>query len=449
MKVGQPTAATIEESPGYGKGGYAVALLTLLYTLTYIDRGLMTLLIEPIKLDLALSDTQLGFLTGIAFGVFHAVVGLPIARWADRGNRVTIASISIGLWALTVLAFLWIQNFVQMVAARIAAAVGEAGGMPPTYSLIGDYFPAPAARLRAMTVYMLAGPLASLISYMGGGWLNDRIGWRATFAVMAIPGLVTMLLVAATLKEPRKAVAVELAAARTQKSSWSVFREIWAARSSRHLTLGIVLLYATGFGLAPWYGAFMVRSHDLSTSVLGIWFGLIFGICGAIGILLGGQVSARFFRDDEAAQIRLTAFVVASIVPCFWVFLLIGNATAALLILIPMTIAGSFFLGPIFSVFQRVVGGEARATSMAIVMLAANLVGMGAFPQIVGIISDLLHPALGEDSLRFAMLGVSMVRLWSAYHFLRAAPYVRSHFNAAASAAGRARLTPDDGASLP
>jgi MFS family permease len=160
---------------------YVLGTLTLVYTLNYLDRGLIILLLQPIKEDLHISDTQLGFVTGIAFALFYATLGLPIARCADRGNRVTITSIAIGLWGGTVMLCLFVTNFVHLVFARIAAAIGESGCMPPTYSLVGDYFPAPAERTRAMATYWLASPVALLISLVAGGWLNERYGWRVTF----------------------------------------------------------------------------------------------------------------------------------------------------------------------------------------------------------------------------------------------------------------------------
>src|ERR1700688_3910421 len=125
---------------------YTLAVMMTVYLFSVADRGLITLLLQPIKDDMHLSDTQLGFLTGIAFALFYATLGLPIARWADRGNRVTITSIAIGLWGLTVMLCLFVTNFFQLVCARIAAAVGEAGCTPPTYSLVGDYFPRPEER---------------------------------------------------------------------------------------------------------------------------------------------------------------------------------------------------------------------------------------------------------------------------------------------------------------
>src|SRR5687767_3674540 len=147
--------------------------MATVYMINLLDRGLMSLLLQPIKEDLLLSDTQLGVLTGIVFALFYATLGLPIARWADRGNRVTIASLAIGLWGLTVMACVLVTNYVQLVAARVIAAIGESGCKPPTYSLVGDYFPQAAERTRAMSVYWLGGPLAALLSFVLGGWLNE------------------------------------------------------------------------------------------------------------------------------------------------------------------------------------------------------------------------------------------------------------------------------------
>src|SRR5262249_41117993 len=152
---------------------FALWTLASVYTLNLVDRGLMSLLLQPIKEDLHLSDTQLGFVTGIAFGLFYATFGILIARWADRGNRVTITAAAIGLWGLTVMSCLFVGNYTQLVLARVAAAVGEAGCKPPTYSLVGDYFPGAVERTRAMAVYWLGGSVATIISFVIGGLLND------------------------------------------------------------------------------------------------------------------------------------------------------------------------------------------------------------------------------------------------------------------------------------
>jgi predicted MFS family arabinose efflux permease len=402
-------------SNGYRR--YVLGTLTLVYGLNFVDRGLIVLLLQPIQADLQLTDTQLGFLTGLAFGLFYAVLGLPIARWADRGNRATITALAIGFWGITVMACLLVTNFVQLVCARIAAAVGEAGGMPPTYSLVGDYFPGSAERTQAMTFYMLAGPLSSLTSFALGGWLNERYGWRTTFFVMGIPALLIALLVKFTIREPRNPVHATAQVLRNAMPLRDVLLTLWRQRSSRHLIAGFILLAAIGFGLSPWYAAFLIRSHGFGTAELGVWLGLIFGIGGAVGISFGGYITGRWLANDEPTQMRLTAISVLLLVPCFALFLLLPQKLHALFALLALIMTMSFYAGPTFALMQRLVADEMRATTLAVVMLLANVVGMGMGPQIVGILSDALRPAFGTDSLRYSMMAVSFLAPWAAYHF--------------------------------
>jgi MFS family permease len=404
---------------------YVLSMLTLVYTLNFLDRGLIVLLLEPIRTELALSDTQLGFLTGIAFGLFYATLGVPLARLADRGNRVTLTAIAIGLWGATVMLCVLVSNFVQLVCARIAAAVGEAGCMPPTCSLIGDYFPAPAERAHAMSVYWLAGPLASVLSFIAGGWLNEAYGWRITFLVMGIPALLVAVLVKLTIVEPRQRAAPVDATRIAVPRLRDVLAMLWTVRSLRHLSLALISLFLLALGLGPWYAAFMIRLHAMGTGELGVWLGLIFGASGVVGLLFGGYVNGRWFAHNERGQLRLTAFVVLLLVPCFALFLLVPGKVQALLALVPLVLAFNFVFGPTFALMQRLVADETRATTLAIVMLLANLLGMGLGPQLVGILSDVLRPQLGLESLRYAMLAVSLVALWTAYEFAQAARTVR------------------------
>lgn len=399
--------------------------MTAVYTLNLLDRGLMMLLIEPIRKDLHLTDTQIGFVTGIVFGLFYATLGLPVARWADRGNRVSIASAAIGLWGLTVMMCLFVTSYAQLALARFAAAVGEAGCKPPTYSLVGDYFPGAAERTRAMSVYWLGSPVAGLVSFIAGGRLCELYGWRMTFFLMGIPGLVLALLLKWTVVEPRVLADTTAVRAQPLPPLAKVFQTLWRRRACRHISVALILFYTMGLGLAPWQGAFLMRSHDMSTSELGIWFGLIFGIGGIVGILLGGHVASRWFADDERYQLRLTAVTVALLLPCYVAFLILPQKHQALAAFVPLTVVFNFFLAPTYALMQRLVPDDMRATSMAVVMLLANLIGMGLGPQIVGVLSDGLAPALGNDSLRFAMLALSFITLWAGYHFWKAGETVQ------------------------
>lgn len=396
---------------------YVLICLTLVYTVNFVDRGLIGLLLQPIKEDLRLSDTQLGFLTGIAFGLFYATLGLPIARWADRGNRVTITSVALALWSGTVMLCLFVTNFAQLVAARVAAAVGEAGCFPTTYSLVGDYFPAPAERTRAMAIYMLGNPLSAILSFVAGGWLNSRYGWRTTFCLMGLPALFIAVVIRLTITEPRQSASPADPRTIRQPRMLDVLKTLWCRRATRHLSVAIILLCTMALGLAPWYAAFLTRSHDIGTQELGIWLGIAFGVGGAVGTLLGGYGSARWFGDDARSQMRLSAVMIALVVPCFVVFLLVPQKMGALVALVPLQAVIVFFVGPTLALMQQLVPDEMRATTLAVVMLLANLIGMGIGPQVIGIGSDVLEPYVGRDSLRYSMLGMSLVALWAAYHF--------------------------------
>jgi MFS family permease len=398
----------------------ALGILTLVYTLNQVDQGLISLLLQPIKDDLRLTDTQLGVLTGIAFGLFYATLGIPIARWADRGNRVTITSLAIGVWGVTVMLCVLVTNFIQLLLARVAAGIGESGCMPSTYSLVGEYFPAPVERTRAMSIYMLAGPLACLASFVIGGYLNEQFGWRWTFFLMGIPGLLVAVLVKMALVEPRASRARAEVADRHMPGMRDVLVTLWRQPSSRHLGIAIVLLFIMGLGLSPWDAAFMIRYHGLRTSELGLWLGLIFGLGGIVGVLLGGYVAAHWFSNNEKGQLRVTGLMVAAIVPSTALFLLLRQKQYALVALVPSVVVCNFFYGPSFSLMQRLVVDEMRATTVAVVMFLVNLIGMGVGPQVVGLMSDLLKPAFGADSLRYSMLAITLVALWSAYHFWRA-----------------------------
>jgi predicted MFS family arabinose efflux permease len=416
---------------------YVLSVATAVYMLNLCDRGLVTLLLLPIKRDLQLTDSQLGLMTGMAFAFFYATLGLPIARWADRGNRVVITAAAIGLWGLTVMASTIVSNFVQLLIARICAAVGEAGCKPPTYSLIGDYFPTPAERTRAMAIYLLGNPLATLVTFVLGAWLYELVGWRLTFLIMGFPGVLLAALVLLTVREPRahSALTVQSPPAPAMRE---VLRLLWERRSLRHICVALVLLYMVGTGLSPWYAAFLARSHGMDTADIGVWLGLILGLSGVVALLLGGQLFSRLFGSDESGQLRLSGITIACLVPCYLAFLLLPQRQPALLALVPLMFCYSFFLGPCYALMQRLVPDPMRATMLSVVMLFANLIGMGVGPLVVGVLSDSFAPTFGSEALRYAMLSLSFVSLWSGWHMWRAARTVSEDLLGATDIARRA-----------
>jgi predicted MFS family arabinose efflux permease len=428
-----PQAAAM--SPAYKR--YALVLLTTVYGVNLIDRGLISLLLEPIRVDLGLSDTQVGLVTGVAFGLFYVVAGLPLSRWADRGDRSLIAAGSIGLWGLTMMGFVFVGNFVQLLIGRVVVAVGEAGCKPPTYSMVGDYFPERLERTRAMSVYWLSNPLAALVGFVAGGWLNEHFGWRMTFFIVGIPGLLLAALVWLTLKEPRRETRPQATAPRPAPSMLHAFRVMWRQPTARNLMLALILFYMLGHGMQPWYAAFLIRSHGMNTGELGLWLGFTQGGAGIVGILLGGYIATRWLAGDERAQLRVSGFMVASLVPLLAAFLFLGGKYQALAMLMPYMLVLYFFFAPTFALLQRLVPDEVRATTLAIVMTLVHLISMGLGPQVVGILSDLLVPAFGKDSLRYAMLIVSVVALLAGYQFWKAGRTVARDLSNVERAAGR------------
>jgi MFS family permease len=418
---------------------YVLFASTLVCMWGGLDSGLLGILMQPIKEDLQLSDTQLGLLSGIAFGLFYATLGVPIARWADRGNRTTIAALAIALWGAAVMACVFIGNFLQLLLLRMGTAIGDAGCRPPTYSLLGDYFPEPAARTKAMGIFWSSGALSGLVSFVVGGWLNELYGWRFTFFLMGLPGFIIAVLVKLTVVEPRALRSQENVSERQPYSIKSVIVFLWNQRSTRHLIIAFTVLQITNVGLIPWYAAFMMRSHSMGTAELGVWLGPIFGIGGTTGALLGGYVVGRWFAGDEKGQLRLGATMIGSVVPVFMVFLLVPHRWQALVALLVVMVALCFFIGPTFTLLQRLVVDEARATSLAVVMLFVNLIGMGIGPLMVGMLSDLLTPFVAHESLRYAMLIVSLLALWSACHFWRAGRTVKEDLHAMAERRERQR----------
>lgn len=238
---------------------YLLVLLTIIMVFNYVDRLALGLMMQDIKTDLALSDTQLGFLTGIAFALFYAVMGIPIARWADRGNRVTIISATAAVWSAAVALCGAASNFAQMLVVRVCVAVGEAGCHPPAFSMIADHFDR-SERPRAVARYMLGWPLALIAGYFAAGWLNEIYGWRITFVLIGVPGMLLALLARYTLKEPRltreSAVEAPISATEAPQSSVKdVFFTLLRNAAFRNLLFCFSLSYFFGNGILQWLPA--------------------------------------------------------------------------------------------------------------------------------------------------------------------------------------------------
>lgn len=413
---------TLMRTTGYRT--YLLILLTVILTFNYLDRWVLGVVLQDIKVDLQLSDTQLGLLTGIAFAIFYSVMGIPIARWADRGNRVTIIALSTGLWSVAVALCGTATGFTQLLLIRIGVAVGEAGCLPPAHSLIADHFTR-SERPRAAARYLLALPISLTIGYFAAGWLNQLYGWRVTFIIVGLPGILLAVLAWFTITEPRrlKATAAAQRSAITPAAEPSVTKvcvTLWANATFRHLLICFSVWYFFGYGLQQWLPAFFIRSHGLATGELGTWFAVIYGLGGILGVYLGGEWAARYAAGNE--QLQLVACAIA------FTFFAVLNACAFLApdrylafgALALGTLGGNMAQGPIIGTIQTLVPPRMRAMSIALIYLFANLIGMGLGPLAAGMLSDVLRPQFAEESLRYALIALCPGYFWAAWHLWRA-----------------------------
>jgi MFS family permease len=416
---------------------YLLLVLLLIYAFNGVERVAFGLLLQDIKSDFQLSDTQLGLLTGIAFALFYSVMGIPLARWADRGNRILIVATTTALWSGAVALCGFAGSFLQLMLIRIGVAVGEAGCLPPANSLIADHF-SRAERPRAISIYFLGAPVGVGIGYFCAGWLNELYGWRSTFILLGLPGLLLSALALFTLREPRKqrADGTELSGGTTgpaildqdtplvQPDLSEVFRTLWGQKAFRHLLLCFVVAVFFATGIEQWKPAFFIRSYGLQTGELGTWFAVIYGVGGFLGTYLGGELASRFAANNEALQLKSVAILYCGLSVVWACTYLAPTVGLAMGLMALGTIANGMANGPLFATIQTLVPSRMRAMSIALLFLFANLVGMGLGPLAAGMLSDALRPWAGEESLRYSLLLLCPGILWSAWHVWRAGEVV-------------------------
>ncbi len=403
---------------------YVLSILVIVYTFNFIDRQILSILLEPIKNDLQVSDTALGALSGFAFALFYATLGIPIARLADRSSRRNLIAGALTIWsAMTAFSGL-AQNYWQLLAARIGVGVGEAGCSPPAHSMIADYYPA-HQRATALGIYALGIPVGILFGFIAGGWIEQFFGWRVAFFVVGIPGLALAIIFRLTVREPPRGLAEGRVITAQQPSITETFGYLWAKKSFRHLAIGGALTAFVGYGLTTWAPSFLSRSHGMESGEIGTWLGLILGIPGGIGIVLGGFLADKFGSRDTRWFLWIVSVALVVSTPFAVAVYLSPTATGALVFLMLPVLLGNFYQATTFSQTQGLVPLGMRAVAAAVLLFIINIVGLGLGPQAVGIVSDLLKPEYGDDSVRYALMIFSLVNLWSAWHYYIAGKYLK------------------------
>jgi len=409
-------------SPAYAR--YVLGLLFVVYVFNFIDRQILAILLEPIKKDLGVTDSAMGFLTGIAFALFYTAAGIPIARLADSGSRRTVIAVGLAIWSAMTAASGLARTFAQLALARIGVGIGEAACTPPAHSLLADYFP-PERRATALAVYGMGVHVGILFGFVIGGWVNEAYGWRAALYVVGLPGLLLSVLVGLTVREPVRGAADGFVTPPEPVPFREAAAEVRGLASLRHMALGAGLHSFAGYALAAWGPAFMVRVHHMGTGEVGATLGLVTGLAGATGAITGGLLADRLGRRDARWTLWVPAIASTLEVPLLLAFLIVPSRTLSLVIAFPGILAGAMWLGPVFATSANLVRPALRAFTSSLMVFVINLIGLGLGPQAVGLLNDALGARFGAEAIRWSLCTVALANLWAAGHWVWAARTLR------------------------
>ncbi|HVZ50422.1 MAG TPA: MFS transporter [Pseudolabrys sp.] len=392
--------------------GYTLFMLAALTALNQFDRQLMNILIEPIRREFALSDVEIGLLSGFAFVGIYTVLTVPAALFAVRSHRVNLIAAAALTWgAMTALCGA-AQSYAQFFVARFGVGIGEAGSMPPSHAIISDLYP-PERRATAMAIWSAGINVGIFFAFLGGGVVGHRYGWRVAFFGAAALTVAFAIMLRLTVREPprnaSRATSVSLLV--------STLRAMLRDRTLRHLWAAGILASTVSYAVLTWLPSFLVRSHHMTIASAGIYLALVIGPGGALGTWLGGYFSDRLGRRDARWSLWLVGAVIVASKPFIVAFLLLPATIPALVMFIVPAATAGVTLGPMLAVLHNRVAVELRPIASAIFLLGVNFVGLGLGPLVVGTMSDDLFAGFGGDALRYSLVAAQLLSLWAAYHY--------------------------------
>ncbi len=420
---------------------YVLWMLFVVYVVNFVDRQIMTILVEPIKEEFDFSDSQMGILSGLAFALLYATLGIPIAGLADRKSRRNIIALSLLVWSFFTALCGFAQNFWHLLAARIGVGIGEAGCSPPAYSLISDYFP-PAKRTSAISIYSMGIFGGVFVGFLLGGWIENALGWRFAFFAVGIPGIFLSAFVRLTLREPPRGYSEPAKVVSDAPGIAVTTRNLCNNPAFLHMAFAAALHAFVAYGVGGFTPSFLQRSHGMPLAVVGTWMAIITAAGGIVGTFLGGYLSERNMKTtgDQRYLLWIPAISTLLNVPLqiltlvLWTRLelpLLGATPVVVFLLIPTWLVGTMYLGPTFALTQNLVSIRERAVAGAILLFIINLVGLGAGPWLTGVLSDVFRNGLidsgttetlaSAEGLRYSLLVMTCVNVWSAIHYFLAA----------------------------
>lgn len=376
-------------------------MLMLAYTVSFVDRTILSLLIPPIQQDLGISDTRISLLAGFAFAIFYTVMGIPLGRLADRYNRRNLIAVGITIWCLMTAACGLARNFWQLFAARVGVGVGEAALSPAAYSMISDLFPRETLG-RAIAVYSLGLPLGSGLALLIGGLAIEAVAglppltlpgigtlsaWQLTFLLVGLPGLLVALMVTLMREPTRRDRLADSPSTAAPAAGLLEFLSANRRTLAQHFT-GLSLLVVIVYGATAWIPTYFIRSQ-WSAAQIGYSYGIIFMLCGTGGLLAGGHLADRWWRAGRTdGHLRVVLLSVVTMTPCFALLPMAPSGELAIALLALATFTSSLHGGVAGAALQLITPNELRGQITAVYFFIANLVGLGLGPTAVALITD-------------------------------------------------------------
>lgn len=396
-------------------------LLTLIAMVQFFDRALMVVILEPLKQEFSLTDSQLGFLSGFSYAAAFALAGIPFGWMADRGNRRNLLAALLAIWSALVAFAGSANSFMALVITRVGIGAADAGGQPCSVSIISDLYPA-QRRAGAVAIFFVGVPLGMASGFIVGAIVAGHLGWRTAFYVAAVPGAVLTILLLLLVKEPKRGASDGISESKDPAPPLS--ETIGFMRSQKslvNLMLASVLVTASSSAMMSWIGSLLVRVHGLSLENVGLLTGLCMGGFGAIGTLVFGWVADRQGLKDMRNQPRMMAIAAA-------VIAISGTAVSLLPTVLGAAVSLALFAsmvaglnGPTYALTQSLVKVRMRGTSMSTLVVLLNLIGVGVGPALAGILSDQFAAAYGAESVRWAMVCVLLMNIPAVFLFVRCA----------------------------
>ncbi|MDB5732482.1 MAG: major facilitator superfamily 1 [Variovorax sp.] len=400
--------------------GYTLLILTLLAALAFMDRQILAVLIQPVKLEFGLSDLQIGLVTGLGFALTFGLLGVPLGRLADRRERRSLVAWCRGAGGLLAALGGASGGFWSLMFTRGGGALSDAGGTPASMSMLADLYP-PAQRSRAMSVLSAGSSLGALMALVLGAWLAQHHGWRVTVVVAGSGSLLLALLLHWSVREPLRVVTAQASQAAADAPQRGAMAAIWAEPVTRWLIVGAACTLLAAYSFGAWNIALMVRHHGLSLQDAG-WISGAAALSSIVGGLISGSLTDRLARRDLRWQLGVPVLGLGLALLCGLAYLLLpaGALLPATLLMVVFSFFLPWWVAPTYAALSLVVPSQRRATANAMVLLAGAIVGNGMGPVLTGWLSDVLSARLGGDSLRYAMLGMVSMLLPAMLAFARA-----------------------------